>query len=144
MPGCGGTCTGPCSTNSAPTASSTGSERLSMGPAFVRNGGSATGSNPVDRGKAGSKLHILTEAGGLSLSVVVSGADIHDMNALRAPVHAILPVRSRRGPRRRRPDRLHAGKAYDYHVQRPWLRDRGITPRIARTGTRLRRYRWRV
>ena len=117
-------------------------------PAFARKGGSATGPSPVDRGKTGSKLHILTEANGLPLSVAVSGANTHDMNALKPLVHAIPDVRSPRGPRRRRPGKLHADKGYDYDDLRRWLRARNIVPRIARNGVessaKLGGYRWRV
>nr|WP_245560233.1 IS5 family transposase [Actinopolyspora halophila] len=125
-------------------------ERAIVDGASVRakKRGTATGPNPVDRGKSGSKLHILTEAGGLPLAVAVSGANTHDMNALKPLVHAIPAVRSRRGPRRRRPAKLHADKGYDYEHLRTWLRDRNIVPRIARVGVeshaRLGRYRWRV
>jgi IS5 family transposase len=63
-------------------------------------------------------------------------------------VQAIPAVRSRRGPRRRRPAKLHADKGYDYPHLRAWLRRRRITPRIARRGvensTRLGRHRWVV
>jgi IS5 family transposase len=61
-------------------------------------------------------------------------------------VRAIPAIRSRRGPRRRRPAKLHADKAYDSADLRQWLRDRRITPRIARRGIdsshRLGRHRW--
>jgi IS5 family transposase len=73
-----------------------------------------TGPNPVDRGKYGSKIHMLTERTGLPLSIGISGANLHDSQALEPLVRGIAPVRSRRGPRRRRPAKLHADKAYDY------------------------------
>ncbi len=41
-------------------------------------GGQATGSNPTDRGKSGTKGHILTETHGLPISLVVTGANVHD------------------------------------------------------------------
>jgi transposase len=111
-------------------------------------GGRATGRNPVDRGKAGSKLHVLTDAAGVPLSVAISAANVHDMNALRPLVQAIPAVRSPRGHRRRKPLRLHADKGYDYDQLRTWLRTRRITPRIARTGIEpshtLGRHRWVV
>ncbi|EFC84161.1 conserved hypothetical protein, partial [Parafrankia sp. EUN1f] len=44
--------------------------------------GTLTGPSPVDRGKAGSKLHVLTDAAGLPLVVGVSGANLHDGHAL--------------------------------------------------------------
>ena len=68
--------------------------------------------------------------------------------ALIPRVQAIPATRSRRGPRRRRPGKLHADKGYDYPHLRAWLRSRRITPRIARRGietsTRLGRHRWVV
>lgn len=44
----------------------------------------------------------------------------------------IPSIRSRRGPRRRRPTKLHAYKGYAYEHLRQWLRSRHIPPRIAR------------
>ncbi len=106
--------------------------------------GDLTGSNPVDRGKKGSKIHLITERTGLPLSIGISGASLHDSQALEPLVRGIPPIRSRRGPRRRRPAKLHADKGYD-HLRR-WLRKRGIRHRIARKGiessTRLGRHRW--
>ena len=105
-----------------------------------------TGPNPVDRGKPGSKLHVLTDAAGLPLAVAVSAANTHDSLALIPLVQAVPAVRSRRGPRRRRPGKLHADKGYDYPHLRTWLRRRRITPRIARRGVetseKLGRHRW--
>ncbi|PRY31705.1 DDE family transposase [Umezawaea tangerina] len=105
-----------------------------------------TGRNPVDRGKSGSKIHVLTDRQGIPLSVGVSGANTHDSQALKPLVMAIPAIRSRRGRRRRRPDKLHADKAYDSRELRGWVRDRGIGVRIARKGIessdRLGRHRW--
>lgn len=82
------------------------------------------------------------------MAVAVSGANVHDSQALKPLVKAIPPVRSRRGPRRRRPDKLHADKAYDQPELRRWVRQRGIAVRIARKGIesseRLGRHRWVV
>jgi hypothetical protein len=36
------------------------------------------GANPVDRGKAGSKLHLVCEGSGLPLTVVVTAANVND------------------------------------------------------------------
>ena len=77
--------------------------------------------------------------------MAVSAANTHDSLALIPLVHAPA-VRSRRGPRRRRPAKLQADKGYDYPHLRALLRARRITPRIARRGvqtsTRLGRHRW--
>ena len=110
--------------------------------------GDLTGPNPVDRGKKGSKIHLITERTGLPLSIGISGANLHDSQALEPLVRGIPPIRSRRGPRRRRPAKLHADKGCDYDHLRRWLRKRGIRHRIARKGvessTRLGRHRWTI
>ncbi|GLW04723.1 hypothetical protein Slala05_83530 [Streptomyces lavendulae subsp. lavendulae] len=49
-------------------------------------------------------------------------------------MRGIPPIRSRRGPRRRCPGKLHADNGYDYDHPRRWLRQRGIRHRIARRG----------
>lgn len=63
-------------------------------------------------------------------------------------MRSIPPIRSRRGPRRRLPGRLHGDKGYDDPHLRAFLRGRGIIPRIARRGIassrRLGRHRWVV
>jgi transposase len=107
-----------------------------------------TGPNPVDRGKAGSKLHVLVDRTGLPLAVAVSAANVNDSEALTPLVQAVPAIQSRRGPRRRRPTKLHADKAYDAAELRAFLRARGITPRIARrrveSSQHLGRHRWIV
>lgn len=114
----------------------------------AKRGGSLTGPSPVDRGKNGSKIHILSDADGIPLVTAVTSANTHDSVMLQPMVAAIPAVRSPRGPRRRRPGRLRADKGYDYPVHRRWLRARGIVPRIARRGVdsseRLGRYRWKI
>lgn len=91
---------------------------------------------------------MLSDAQGLPLVVGASGANVHDTHALRPLVRGIPAVRSRRGPRRRRPVKLRADKAYHSAEHRRWLRERGIAPRIARpgieSGERLGRHRWRI
>jgi IS5 family transposase len=77
---------------------------------------------------------LITERTGLPLSVAISGANLHDSQALIPLVQGIPPIRSRRGGRRRKPDKLHADKGYDYFHLRRWLRQRGIQHRIARKG----------
>ncbi|MDE1675553.1 IS5 family transposase, partial [Nocardia gipuzkoensis] len=112
----------------------------------AKRGGSLTGPSPVDRGKPGSKIHVLSDRAGTPLSVGISSANTNDAEALRPLVKAIPAVRSRRGPRRRKPAKLHADKAYDTAELRQWVRDRGIAVRIARKGIessqRLGRHRW--
>ena len=96
-----------------------------------------TGANPVDRGKPGSKYHLLIDNGGLPLAVGFSAANTHDSRLLEPLVDAVPAVvgpRGRPGRPRRRPAKLHGDKGYDYPSCRQMLRRRGITPRIARRG----------
>jgi IS5 family transposase len=106
------------------------------------------GANPVDRGKPGSKLHLVCDGSGLPLTAAVTAANVADVIMLAAVVDDIPRVRTPSGRRRCRPAKIHADKGYDSHANRAELRRRGINPRIARRGiessTRLGRHRWRV
>nr|WP_189220222.1 IS5 family transposase [Streptomyces ruber] len=110
--------------------------------------GPLTGPDPTDRGKPGSKIHLITDRNGVPLSLDISGANTHDSLGLQPLVRGIPPIRSRRGPRRRRPAKLHADKGYDYNHLRKWLRERRNRHRTARKGIesskRLGRHRWVV
>lgn len=98
-----------------------------------KKGGAATGPNPTDRGKAGTKRHLLTDRRGLPLVELLD---------------AVVPVKGRPGKPRQRPDKLHADKTYDAKRCRRACRQRGIQPHIARRGVesseRLGRHRWVV
>jgi transposase len=114
-------------------------------------GAELTGPNPTDRGKPGSKYHLLVDRHGLPLTVGLSAANTHDSALLEPMVDAVVPVkgpRGRPGRPRKRPAKLHGDKCYDYPCCRRALRRRGITPRIARRGIessqRLGRYRYVV
>jgi hypothetical protein len=61
-------------------------------------------------GKAGSKLHLAGDGGGLPLAVVVSAANANDSTMPEA-VDDVPPIRTPSGRRRRRPAKLHGDKA---------------------------------
>jgi transposase len=111
-------------------------------------GGQKTGPNPTDRGKRGSKRHLIVDGNGTPLAVRHTAANRHETTMLEEMVDAIPAIRRPRGRPRRRPTKLHADKAYDSRKNRDTLRKRGITPRIARRGIesseRLGRHRWVV
>lgn len=113
-----------------------------------QNGGAATGPNPTDRGKPGTKHHVITDRRGTPLAVRMTGANRHDSTMFEAMVDAIRPIRRPRGRPRQRPVKLHADKGYDYRHCRQALTRRHIKVRIARRGlesqTRLGRHRWVV
>jgi transposase len=120
--------------------------RLTGGPSTDR--GDAVGPSPVDRGRPGSKHHLICDAGGIPLAVSLTGGNRNDITQLIPLVDAIPPIRGRRGRPRRRPRELFADRGYDHDVYRRQLRARGITPRIARRGVAhgsgLGRHRWVV
>ena len=63
-------------------------------------------------------------------------------------IQAIPPVRGRRGRPRQRPDAVYADRGYDHDKYRKQVREKGITPVIARRGTEhgsgLGVHRWAV
>ncbi|AGU53751.1 putative transposase [Variovorax paradoxus B4] len=111
-------------------------------------GGPHTGPNPTDRGKLGSKRHVITDRQGIPLIFCVTGANRHDSVVFEELVDALPAVSGKRGRPRRWPEKLHADKGYDYARCRAHLRRRGIKDRIARRGIerndRLGRHRWVV
>jgi IS5 family transposase len=111
-------------------------------------GGQDTGPNPTDRAKLGSKRHVLTDARGVPLAILASGANRHDCMVFEPLLDAVEPVAGLPGRPRRRPHKLHADKGYDFAKCRAALRKWGIEARIAWRGTesgeRLGRHRWVV
>ena len=111
-------------------------------------GGSETGKSPVDRGRAGSKHHILVDASGIPLAYSVTGGNRNDVTQLIPLLDRVPMVRGRVGRPRQRPDRVYADRGYDHDKYRRLLRARGITPVIARRntehGTGLGLVRWVV
>jgi transposase len=91
----------------------------------------------------------LTDRTGVPLAVVLTAANVHDSKVLENLVDAVAPIkRPGRGRPRKRPEKLHADKAYDFARCRGVLRRRGIKSRIARRGKdtseRLGKHRWVV
>ena len=117
-------------------------------PSAGEKGGSATGPSPVDRARNGSKHHLLVDATGIPLAWALTGGNRNDVTQLIPLVDRVPPVRGKVGRPRRRPDKLSADRGYDSKGHRRQLRQRGITPEIARRqsghGSGLGRYRWVV
>jgi transposase len=72
-------------------------------------GGEACGKNPTDRGKQGSKLHLLVDKRGAPLAVHVTGANEHDKWSADDLIISIVVPR----PKHKR-QHLCADKGYDY------------------------------
>jgi transposase len=110
--------------------------------------GQLTGPNPTDRGKRGSKHHLLVDSGGIPLVVGLSGANVPDVLTLPHLVINIPHVAGKRGRPAHKPDRLHADKGYASKKNRQFLAALGVKCRIARKGIEskehLGRRRWVV
>lgn len=60
--------------------------------------------SPVDRGRRGSKHHVIVEAHGIPLAATLTGGSRHDVTQFMPLVHAVPAVRGKRGSPRQRPD----------------------------------------
>lgn len=91
-------------------------------------GGEATGPNPTDRGKSGTKRHLLTEGHGLPVGLVVTGANRNDMTQVEAVLDS-RPVVSFEAEQH-----LSADKGYDFDVVRSALSASGYVTHILSRG----------
>jgi transposase len=100
----------------------------------------------VDRGRPGSKHHLLTDATGIPLAVRVTAANRNDVTQLLPLIEQVPPVCGRPERPRRRPNQLVADRGYDSAAHREALRILGIRPVIAKRrvehGSGLGRWRW--
>ncbi|PRY41292.1 IS4 family transposase [Umezawaea tangerina] len=99
-------------------------------------GGRAPAPSAVDRGRVGSKHHLITDGGGIPLAVILTGGNSHDITRLLPLVDAIPQVRGKRGRPRRRPDTAGGPRLRQRQTPPGVLRRRGITPVLARRRTR--------
>jgi len=121
--------------------------RLERDPGERREkGAEGTGPNSCDKGKPGTKRHLITDRHGIPLAVVLGPGNRHDTVAFEAVLDAVPEIRTPARHRRHRPQKLHADKAYD--IPRCWAacRARRIIARIARkridSSETLGKYRW--
>ncbi|MFD1734143.1 IS5 family transposase [Deinococcus malanensis] len=92
-------------------------------------GGKQTGRDPTNRGKLGTKRHLVVDRSGLPLAVVISASNVHDSKMLEAAIDAVPGLRNGKGGQpRKRPTKLHADKGYDYTRCRHALYVRGSCP----------------
>jgi len=93
--------------------------------------GGDTGKNPTDRGKLGTKRHVLSDGRGVPLSLTITGANVHDVKQALPTIDAVV-LRGPRGPRR--PEHCCLDKGYDATFIEEELRRRRIVPHIRRRG----------
>ena len=72
-----------------------------------------TGPNPTDRGKLGTKRHVLTDGKGIPLSVVINAANTHDMKAAISVLDNIVAKRPSSKINKKRQN-LYLDKGYDF------------------------------
>ena len=61
-------------------------------------GGEDTGPNPTDRGKSGSKHHVMTDAQGIPLSATVTAANVNEVTQVLDVLVNMPPVGGKPGP----------------------------------------------
>ncbi len=93
-----------------------------------RLAGKKTGRNPTDRGKSGTKRSLLTDGGGVPLSVVVAGANVHDMRLVGVTLDRMMVPRP--DPLTQVEQHFCADKGYDYPSVRCLIDFWGYTAHI--------------
>ena len=145
---CGSVCTRRCWPSCTRPARSTGRARSPTPVTCKRKRGLQTGPSPVDRGRRGSKQHLLVDGGGVPLAWTLTGGNRNDITQLLALLDRVPHVRGRTGRPRHRPDSVVADRGYDHDKYRRLVWQRGIKPVIARRqtqhGSGLGRERWVV
>jgi transposase len=125
-----------------------GARDRGLQPSAGEKRGAKTGPSPVDRGRAGSKHHLLVDGGGIPLAWTLTGANRNDVTQLEELLDRVPAVRGRVGRPRRRPRTLLADRGYDHDKYRRLVWKRGIKPIIARRqtehGSSLGKQRWVV
>lgn len=98
-------------------------------------GGAATGPNPTDRGKKGTKRSVLTDGAGIPLALVIDGANRHDVKLLSATLDGL--VVSRPEPTKEPSQHLCLDAAYDSTPVYYELLDRHYQPHVRSRGEEL-------
>jgi transposase len=93
----------------------------------AKHGGELTGPNPTDRGKIGTKYHVVVATDGLPLGAVPSAANVHDTRLFPHLLGLAQVVCAAIG-------RLYADAAYDSADNRRLCLDQGIQPYIRQIG----------
>jgi transposase len=93
----------------------------------AKRGGELTGPNPTDRGKAGTKYHVVASTDGLPLAAVPSAANVHDTRLFPHLLRLAQVVCAAIG-------QLYADAGYDSAENRDLCLRDGIEPHIRKVG----------
>jgi putative transposase len=104
----------------------------------------AVGRNPTDRGKQGTKRHQLVDGRGVPLSLVLTGANRHDVTQLEAVLDRVMAPRPMTGEQHLCADAAYRGQpAQDTivaHGYTPHVRPRGEEAKQTTSGHKARRW----
>ena len=92
-----------------------------------------TGPNPTDRGKLGTKRHVLTDGQGIPLSVVITSANTHDMKAAMSVLDNIV-VKKPSSKINKEKQNLCLDKGYDFRETENSVIKKGYLPHIPHRG----------
>jgi IS5 family transposase len=73
----------------------------------------------------GSKHHLLTDANGIPLAVILTEANRHDVTQLLPLLDKIPRVKGKRGAPRFRPNQVQGDRAYDSEPHRKAIKKKG-------------------
>lgn len=108
----------------------------------------SVGRNPTDRGKKGSKRHLLTDGRGVPLSIVVTGANSHDVSQLELVLDEIIIERPENAMQHLCADKGYVGvSAVEAMMKRkyiPYVKQRGEEIRDKKTIPGYKARRWVV
>ncbi len=76
---------------------------LGLGERAGQKGGEAVGPNPTERGKPGSKHHLVVDRNGVPLAVMLTAANVHDSKVFEELVDAVEPIKCPLGRPWKRP-----------------------------------------
>lgn len=97
-------------------------------------GGGATGPSPVDRGKPGTKRHVITDANGIPLANSVAPANCADISEMTPLANKLPEVVGKVGHPWRKPGVLQGDLDYDSGPLCQGLRELGVEPALPEKG----------
>ena len=68
-----------------------------LGEHTGEKGGEQTGPDPADRGRPGSKRHLIVDGGSIPLAAMLTGSQVHDSKVFEDLVDTVEPVKGSRG-----------------------------------------------
>lgn len=90
------------------------------------------GANPTDRGRGGTKLHLLVDEQGTPLGIEVKGANVHDSRLVGTTFDALIIEQPEEA--KKLPPHLCLDKGYSYARVETEVQNRGYIPHIKQRG----------